>query len=108
MRFKELSYANDRDPRLKRWLIRSVEGLSGRDGYVRLYNIWRSDIIGKSDRVFARTLDLIDVSVDVKGSWPLEPVPAEPIVIVANHPSVSATASPCWRLPNSSAVPSRC
>nr|WP_210271583.1 lysophospholipid acyltransferase family protein [Rhizobium leguminosarum] len=86
VRFKELSYANDRDPRLKRWLIRSIEGLSGRDRYVRLYDIWRRDIIGKSDRVFARTLDLIDVSVDVKGSWPLEPVPAEPIVIVANHP----------------------
>ncbi|MBB3645958.1 putative hemolysin [Rhizobium sp. BK619] len=86
MRFKELSYANDRDPRLKRWLIRSIEGLSGRDHYVRLYDIWRSDIIGRSDRVFARTLDLIDVAVEVKGNWPLDPVPAEPIVIVANHP----------------------
>nr|WP_206679720.1 glycerol acyltransferase [Rhizobium changzhiense] len=81
VRFEELSYANDRDPRLKRWLIRSIEGLSGRDRYVRLYDIWRSDIIGKSDRVFARTLGLIDVSVDVKGSWPLEPVPADPFGI---------------------------
>jgi putative hemolysin len=86
VRFKELSYANDRDPRLKRWLIRSIEGLSGRDRYVRLYDVWRSDIIGRSDRVFARALDLIDVSVEVKGDWPLEPVPTEPIVIVANHP----------------------
>ncbi|WP_027667456.1 lysophospholipid acyltransferase family protein [Rhizobium leguminosarum] len=86
MRFKELSYANDRDPRLKRWLIRSIEGLSGRDRYVRLYDIWRSDIIGKSDRVFGKMLDLIDVEVEVKGSWPLEPIPAEPIVIVANNP----------------------
>nr|WP_210273319.1 lysophospholipid acyltransferase family protein [Rhizobium leguminosarum] len=81
-----MSYANDRDPRLKRWLIRSIEGLSGRDHYVRLYDIWRSDIIGRSDRVFARTLDLIDVAVEVKGNWPLDPVPPEPIVIVANHP----------------------
>ncbi|EGE55538.1 UNVERIFIED_ORG: putative hemolysin [Rhizobium esperanzae] len=40
----------------------------------------------KGDRVFARTLDLIDVAIDVKGHWPLEPVPTEPIVIVANHP----------------------
>lgn len=86
VRFKELSYANDADPRLKRWLIRSIEGLSGRDHYVGLYEIWRRDIIGKSDRVFARTLDLIDVAIDVKGHWPLEPVPTEPIVIVANHP----------------------
>ncbi|EJC79377.1 putative hemolysin [Rhizobium leguminosarum bv. trifolii WSM2297] len=86
MRFKELSYANDGDPRLKRWLIRSIEGLSGRDRYVSLYETWRSDIVGKSDRVFAKTLDLIDVAVDIKGNWPLEAVPAEPIVIVANHP----------------------
>ena len=86
VRFKELSYANERDPRFKRWLIRSIEGLSGRDRYVRLYDIWRSDIVGKSDRVFGKMLDLIDVEVDVKGNWPLEPVPEEPIVIVANHP----------------------
>lgn len=86
MRFKELSYANDADPRLKRWLIRSIEGLSGRDRHARLYDIWRSDIVGKSDRVFGRLLDLIDVELEVRGNWPLEPVPAEPIVIVANHP----------------------
>ncbi|MBX5063656.1 lysophospholipid acyltransferase family protein [Rhizobium lentis] len=86
MRFKELSYANDADPRLKRWLIRSIEGLSGRDHYVRLYDIWRSDIIGKSDRVFGRLLELIDVELDVRGNWPLQLVPAEPIVVVANHP----------------------
>ncbi|RUM25467.1 glycerol acyltransferase [Rhizobium vallis] len=86
MRFKELSYANDGDPRLKRWLIRSIEGLSGRDRYARLYDIWRCDIIGQSDRVFAKLLDLIGVELDVKGNWPLESIPTEPIVIVANHP----------------------
>ena len=86
MRFEELSYANERDPRLKRWLIRSIEGLSGRDRFVRLYDIWRSDIVGKSERVFGKMLDLIDVEVDVRGKWPLKPVPEGPIVIVANHP----------------------
>jgi putative hemolysin len=86
LRFEELSYANERDPRLKRWLIRSIEGLSGRDRYVRLYDIWRSDIVGKSERVFGKMLDLIDVEVDVRGRWPLERVPEGPIVIVANHP----------------------
>jgi putative hemolysin len=86
LRFEELSYANERDPRLKRWLIRSIEGLSGRDRYVRLYDIWRSDIVGKSERVFGKMLDLIDVEVDIRGRWPLERVPEGPIVIVANHP----------------------
>ncbi|MGG6897061.1 lysophospholipid acyltransferase family protein [Rhizobium sp. BR 315] len=86
MDFKELSYANERDPRIKRWFIRSIEGLSGRDRYARLYDIWRSDIIGKSDRVFGKMLDLIDVRLLAKGEWPLRQVPDAPIVIVANHP----------------------
>ncbi|WP_427144747.1 1-acyl-sn-glycerol-3-phosphate acyltransferase, partial [Rhizobium pisi] len=86
MRFKELSYANDGDPRLKRWLIRSIERLSGRDRFVRLYDLWRSDIIGKSNRVFGKLLDLINIELDVDGNWPLESIPIEPIVIVANHP----------------------
>ena len=86
MRFEELSYANARDPRLKRWFIRSIEGLSGRDRYSRLYEIWRNDIVGKTDRVFGKMLDLIDVSMDVQGVWPPENLPEGPMVIVANHP----------------------
>ena len=42
--FPELSYANADHTRLKRWFIRSVEGLSGRDRYARLYDIWRREI----------------------------------------------------------------
>lgn len=86
MRFRELSYANERDPRLKRWLIRSIEGLSGRDRFARLYDIWRTDIVGKSDRVFGKMLDLIDVRLNVQGQWPPEYLPEGPIVIIANHP----------------------
>ncbi len=84
--FNELSYANENDPRLKRWFIRSIEGLSGRDRYARLYNIWRTDIVGKTDRVFGKMLDLIDVNVDVQGAWPPGDLPDGPLVIVANHP----------------------
>lgn len=84
--FKQLSYANERDPRLKRWFIRSIEGLSGRDRFARLYDIWRADIVGKGERVFGKMLDLIDVRLTVKGGWPLEAIPEAPIVIVANHP----------------------
>jgi putative hemolysin len=87
LNFKELSYANERDPRLKRWFIRSIEGLSGRDRYARLYDIWRTDIVGKSERVFGKMLDLIDVTMDVRGEWPPRDLTAEtPLVIVANHP----------------------
>ncbi len=86
LRFKELSYANERDARFKRWFIRSIEGLSGRDRYVRLYDIWRTDIVGKSDRVFGKMLDLIDVTLDVQGQWPPAIAADRPLVIVANHP----------------------
>jgi putative hemolysin len=86
VKFKELSYANERDPKLKRWFIRSIEGLSGRDRYTRLYEIWRNDIVGKTDRVFGKMLDLIHVDLKVQGTWPPENVPAGPIVMVANHP----------------------
>ena len=91
MKFKELSYANERDPKLKRWFIRSIEGLSGRDRFTRLYEIWRNDIVGKTDRVFGKMLDLIDVDLKVTGSWPPENIPDGPIVIVANHPFGSGT-----------------
>ncbi|TPP11041.1 lysophospholipid acyltransferase family protein [Rhizobium glycinendophyticum] len=86
MKFNELSYANARDPKLKRWFIRSIEGLSGRDRYTRLYEIWRNDIVGKTDRVFGKMLDLINVDLKVQGSWPPEYIPEGPIVMVANHP----------------------
>ncbi|MGL4198771.1 MAG: lysophospholipid acyltransferase family protein [Allorhizobium sp.] len=86
MKFKELSYANERDPKLKRWFIRSIEGLSGRDRFTRLYEIWRNDIVGKTDRVFGKMLDLINVDLKVEGTWPPANVPEGPIVIVANHP----------------------
>ncbi len=86
MKFKELSYANERDPKLKRWFIRSIEGLSGRDRFTRLYEIWRNDIVGKTDSVFGKMLDLIDVDLKVEGTWPPANIPEGPIVIVANHP----------------------
>lgn len=86
MQFKELSYANENDRRLKRWFIRSMEGLAGRNRYAKLYARWRSDIVGKSDRVFGEMLQLIDVSLRLQGEWPPRQLPDTPLVIVANHP----------------------
>jgi putative hemolysin len=86
VRFKELSYANENDPRLKRWFIRSMEGLSGRNRYARIYNTWRTSIVGQSSHVFGRMLELIDVQLRVDGAWPPGDMPEGPVVIVANHP----------------------
>ncbi len=86
MRLAELSYANATQPRFKRWLIRSIEGLSGLDRYLQLYEIWRCDIVPTGNRVFARLLELIDVGLDLNGAWPPPDLPDGPLVIVANHP----------------------
>lgn len=86
VQFKELSYANENDRRLKRWFIRSMEGLAGRNRYARLYTQWRDTIVGKSDRIFGEMLDLINVRVRVQGEWPPRHLPDTPVVIVANHP----------------------
>lgn len=86
VRFEHFSYANERDPRLKRWVIRTIEGLSGRNRFVRAYETWRCDIALKGDRVFGRMLELIDVRLDVRGDWPPKNLTDAPVVIVANHP----------------------
>lgn len=84
--FAHLSYANPSQPRLKRWFIQSVEGLSGRDRYARLYDLWRSTIVPTGDRVFGRMLETISVRLDCAGQWPPADLPEGPLVIVANHP----------------------
>ena len=86
MKFKELSYANDDDPLLKRMVIHTVENLSGRNKYVKVYKQWRTEVVGKSDHVFSRMLELIDIDLSIKGNWPPKDLPDTPIVMVANHP----------------------
>lgn len=84
--FPELSYANAGQPTFTRWFIRSVEGLSGRDRFAALYDLWRRNIVPTGDRVFGRMLDLIDVRVRCADQWPPVNLPETPLVIVANHP----------------------
>ncbi len=84
--FPELSYANPRQPALTRWFIHSVEGLSGRDRFAALYDLWRRQVVPTGERVFSRMLDLIDVRIRSADQWPPVGLPDTPLVIVANHP----------------------
>ncbi|MEZ5775422.1 MAG: 1-acyl-sn-glycerol-3-phosphate acyltransferase [Hyphomicrobiaceae bacterium] len=87
-KFPELTYASPNDPRLKRWLIHTIEGLSGRSKFLPLYKYWKKNIVGHRDRVMGELLALIDcdLKIDSAEPWPIA-VPAEvPLVIVANHP----------------------
>lgn len=84
--FPELTYANENQPRLKRWFIRSVETISGRERYARLYDIWRTTIVPSRRDVFTRMLDLVDLRLESAGQWPPPDLPEGPLVVVANHP----------------------
>ncbi|MEM5472744.1 lysophospholipid acyltransferase family protein [Hoeflea sp. AS60] len=86
MRLDQLSYANENQPRFKRWIIRSIEGLSGRDRYLRLYQIWSRDVVPQGQQIFSKMLDLIDIRLDLRSEWPPRNLPDSPLVIVANHP----------------------
>lgn len=87
IRFPELTYANPNDHKLKQWLVRRVEGLSGRDHFADLYETWRNEVVGKSQRVMGEMLRLINVGLAVQGEhWPPADIPQTPIVIIANHP----------------------
>lgn len=84
--FPELSYAGSVEGRMRRLLVRSIERLSGRDRYARLYGIWRESIAPTGTLVFGRMLQMIDMKVEIDGAWPPANVPDGPLVVVANHP----------------------
>lgn len=84
--FTDLSYASATDTRLKRWFIRSVEGLSGRRRFAAIYDLWRRNIVPTGDRIFGRMLPLVGIGVNTIGQWPPKNLPDTPLVIVANHP----------------------
>ena len=81
----ELSYASAAHPRLKRWIIRTVEATSGRERYARLYGRWRREIVPSQRQIFGRLLNLVDIRLHIAGAWPAC-LPDTPLVIVANHP----------------------
>ena len=86
IRFAELSYARPDDPPFRRWIIRTIENLSGRERLASLYDYWRHEIFGKSESVFTEMLNLIEVRLEADRQWPPAQIPDTPLVMVANHP----------------------
>lgn len=85
-RFPEFSYANPNDPALKRWLIRAVENASGRERLADLYEYWRNEVFGQSERAFAEALSLVNMPFEATGQWPPQELSDAPLVMIANHP----------------------
>jgi putative hemolysin len=88
-KFRELTYASPSDPRLKRWVIHAIEGLSGRERFLPLYRYWHDHIVPRSPRMWGDVLDLVDVKLDIDSAgqpWPPPISPTTPLVMIANHP----------------------
>lgn len=87
-KFPELTYASPQDPRLKRWVIHTIEGMSGRERFLPLYRYWRNHIVPKSERVMGDLLDLVGVSLDIRSAapWPAQITRETPLVMISNHP----------------------
>ncbi len=81
-----LSYASRLHPPWKRALIRAVENASGRRRLLPIYTDWRTTVAGKSPRMMSDMLGLIGTRLDIEGHWPPTLTPAEPVVMIANHP----------------------
>ncbi len=87
MDYAEFSYANPDHPLLKRWVIRTIESLSGRRKILDLYEVWKDTIIGTSDYIWSDLLGLINIDVEMEaGEWPPKDLPKGPLVLIANHP----------------------
>ena len=88
-KFRELTYASPSDPRLKRWVIHTIEGLSGRERFLPLYRYWRDHIVPKSKAPYGSVLDLVDVKLKLNSNgqpWPPVIAPGTALVMIANHP----------------------
>jgi putative hemolysin len=86
MQTEHLSYASKSLPRWQRVVVRAIENASGRRRLLPLYERWRTHSAGKSPRMMAEMLELIGISLDLEGAWPVAIATDEPLVIVANHP----------------------
>ncbi len=87
MDYAEFSYANPQHPLLKRLIIRSIEGVSGRRKILDMYEVWKDTMVGTSDYIWSDLLGLINLNVSVcDGQWPPKDLPDGPLVLIANHP----------------------
>ena len=54
MTFHELSYATARTPPVRRWLMRTIENLSGRGRLLKIYRRWRANMRRRAAHVARR------------------------------------------------------
>ncbi len=82
----ELSYATVSTPPVRRWLIRTIENLSGRRRLLKTYHRWRAKS-ARGPRMWNDALDMIGTRLEINApaDWHAR-LPDGPLVIIANHP----------------------
>lgn len=84
---RTLSFVSDNDPAWRRWLIRTVEDLSGRSRFLPLYDRWRISAAAQPGRMMQEMLAVLDVTLDIDSpAFPPVLAAGMPLVMVANHP----------------------
>ena len=91
MNLQHISYAEPEDPFVKRRLIRFVEFITGRPGFIRRYAAtyvdWLERVYGKSDRVWFDALQRLGIDTRLHGvPWPPKVAKDAPVILIANHP----------------------
>jgi len=82
----ELSYATASTPLIRRWLIRTIEHVSGRCGLVKIYHGWRAKSAG-GPRMWRDALDMIGTRLEINAPADWQGfLPDGPLIIIANHP----------------------
>jgi putative hemolysin len=82
----DLSYATASTPPIRRWLIRTIENLSGRRKLLKIYHRWRAESAG-GPNMWRDALNMIGtrLEIDAPDDWPAC-VSDGPLIIIANHP----------------------
>ena len=91
MNLQHISYAEPEDPFVKRRLIRFVEFITGRPGFIRRYAAtyvdWLERVYGKSDRVWFDALQRLGIDTRLHGvPWPPKVAKDAPVILIANDP----------------------
>jgi len=71
--------------RLRAWIGRRLERLSGADRMMHVYERWRQEAAG-NPRKMGVLLDMLGTKVALEGTWPPVMAAEAPLVMVANHP----------------------
>ena len=80
------TYSTPQMPWFRRTMIRTVERLSGRAGFERLYRTWQRKTRDPEASIFTEAIRELGLSADTPAEE-LARIPAEgPLLVVANHP----------------------